>query len=395
MAGPFNLPAGVNLDALSPTTRNMLNGISSRFNPGRAISITSGFRNTDDNKAAGGARGSQHIHGNAVDIDVSGWSDDEKRQFLDAAIDSGARGIGIYKSGNVMHIDTRANAATWGADPAAPYAGVPAEKQPAWAQASLQRLFAGGGGTVPPPPALATIRSTVTDAAKQFGVNENLMLWMAKRESNFNPNAKNASSSATGLFQFIDKTWADASRIYGPKLGMPVGTPATDPKWNAVMAAALMKENQLVMSKMLRREATEGELYLGHFLGGKKAVDMIAAAENTPDAPAAALFPGEAAVNGSIFFDKDGQPRSVASVYVDMTNIGKVGSGEGGEAVGDSKPRDQQTAQDDTSSIKVSPVKPVGPALQEQSKSNAKVESDIDAFAQRVGANRQARGLMG
>lgn len=395
MPSPIKFASGITPDGLSPAAKQMLDLMSARSNAPH-IEITSTHRNPFYNAKIGGAQGSQHMSGNAIDINVSGWTDDQKRDLLDAAIASGARGVGIYTSGNILHFDTRANPATWGADPDAPYAGVPVDKQPAWAQASLQRLFAGGGGSVPPPPAIATIRSTVIDAAKQFGVNENLMLWMAKRESNFNPNAKNPDSSATGLFQFIDKTWADASRIYGPKLGMPAGTPATDPKWNAIMAAALVKENQLVMGKMLGREPTDGELYLGHFLGGRKAINMIAAAENTPDAPAAAMFPGEAAVNGSIFFDKEGQPRSVAAVYKDMTNIDGVNAGEGNAPAGDSAPKETQTAKDDSGpSFKFTPMKPVGPALQEQSKSTAKVESEIDAFAQRIGANRQARGLMG
>jgi hypothetical protein len=392
MASPYNLLSGVNLDALSMPTRNMLNGIASRVNFGRPVDITSGYRSDTDNAKAGGAKGSQHTHGNAVDINITGWSDDQKRQFLDAAIDNGAKGIGIYASGNVLHIDTRANPMTWGADPNSPYAGHKPEQHPAWAQGPLSKLFASGGGTIAPPPAVATIRSTISDAAKQFGVNENLMMWMAKRESGFNPNATNPNSTAKGLFQFIDKTWADASARYGTKLGMPAGTPPTDPKWNAILAAALVKENQLVMGKMLGREASDGELYLGHFLGGQKAVNMIAAAENTPDQPAAALFPGEAAANYNIFYDKDGMPRTVAQVYKDMTNIGSVGGTEGGQPMPDKQQPDKKS--DPFEGIQIAKAQAAPPAVQQLS-GRPQVESDIEMVSRRVTGGRQSRGLMG
>lgn len=394
MPSPITYRPGITPDGLSPNARAMLDALSARTGlPG--LTVTSTHRDPFGNAQAGGAKGSQHIFGNAVDLDVSGLNDQQKAELLDAAVAGGARGVGIYTSGNVIHLDTRANPATWGANPSAPYAGVSPEQQPAWARPTLQRLAAGGGGTIPPPPALATMRSTVTDAAKQFGVSENLMLWMAQRESRFNPNAKNPDSSATGLFQITGQTWADASRIYGQKLGMPAGTPPTDPKWNAIMAAALVKENQLVMGKMLGREATEGELYLGHFLGGRKAIDMIAAAENTPDAPAAAMFPGEAAVNGSIFFDKAGQPRSVAQVYANMTNIGTTAPGEGQTPVSAEAPKTQDAKQADTFDMPAT-AKATGvqPALQ-QMRGPSNTTSELDIFSQRVGANRQARGLMG
>lgn len=51
------------------------------------------------------------------------------------------------------------------------------------------------------------IRELIVDEAKRQGVRSDFALFLAQVESNFNPNAKNPRSSATGLFQFIDGTW--------------------------------------------------------------------------------------------------------------------------------------------------------------------------------------------
>lgn len=44
-------------------------------------------------------------------------------------------------------------------------------------------------------------------AAREAGINEATALRIAKCESSLNPNAKNAHSSATGLYQFTTGTW--------------------------------------------------------------------------------------------------------------------------------------------------------------------------------------------
>ena len=126
---------------LSPAARGLLDGIAaSGVLP--EIKVHSGYRDADRNAAAGGAKGSQHIHGNALDLDVSGLSDAQKSALLQSAIANGARGIGIYKSGNSIHIDTRQSPAFWGPGADA-YAGASIDQFPAWAQPHLQALSEG------------------------------------------------------------------------------------------------------------------------------------------------------------------------------------------------------------------------------------------------------------
>lgn len=112
------------------------------------LGVNSGYRSPSANAAAGGARGSQHMHGNAMDLATRGMTDQQKADTLDAAMVGGAKGIGTYASG-ALHVDTRDNPATWG--PAGYtgsniFAGTPEEQaaamsmMPGWSRDNLQAL---------------------------------------------------------------------------------------------------------------------------------------------------------------------------------------------------------------------------------------------------------------
>ncbi len=105
------------------------------------VKVNSGYRDSDRNRRAGGARASRHIQGDAIDIDVSGMSDEQKAQVLEAVVAKGAKGIGIYPSGNSIHIDTRDAPATWGYSPFGKYKGVTWDQQPEWSHGPLKKLF--------------------------------------------------------------------------------------------------------------------------------------------------------------------------------------------------------------------------------------------------------------
>lgn len=115
---------------------------------GLPVGVTSTYRSPAHNAAVGGASGSQHTHARAIDLDVSKLNDDQKTVLLHAAVANGARGIGIYPSGNSLHLDTRDAPAVWGMLPGSPYKGMPLSYAPSWAQNPLSTLF---GGASPGP----------------------------------------------------------------------------------------------------------------------------------------------------------------------------------------------------------------------------------------------------
>jgi hypothetical protein len=187
------------------------------------------------------------------------------------------------------------------------------------------------------------IGSSVTGAIKQAadatGAGFSYLLATAKIESGLKPDVKAATSSATGLFQFIDQTWLQTMKESGTELGLGryantiekttsghfvVRDPAmratilnlrNDPATNAAMAGALTRQNAARLRVKIGRDATEGELYMAHFLGAGGAAKLINAAASNPEAKAATMFPRAAAANRSIFYDKQGGARSVAGVY--------------------------------------------------------------------------------
>ena len=186
------------------------------------------------------------------------------------------------------------------------------------------------------------VTGAIRDAARQTGAGFEYLLNTALRESNLNPNAKARTSSATGLFQFIDQTWLGTMKQSGAALGYGkhadaisktpqgryvVNDPAMrreifalrkDATANAVMAGAFANSNAKVLTERLGRKPTDGELYIAHFLGASGAARFISVAQARPDAKAANFFPRAAAANASIFYDKQGGAKSLKQVYAGL-----------------------------------------------------------------------------
>lgn len=94
---------------------------------GRDLPIISAYRDPARNARAGGARKSQHLHGNAVDIDVSNLSIEERKNLIRLAREKGFTGIGVYA--NSLHID-KGGKRHWGPS-------YKAASTPKWALAAL------------------------------------------------------------------------------------------------------------------------------------------------------------------------------------------------------------------------------------------------------------------
>ncbi|MGJ4945476.1 transglycosylase SLT domain-containing protein [Bradyrhizobium sp. HKCCYLS1011] len=194
---------------------------------------------------------------------------------------------------------------------------------------------------------LDTVRARVAGAIKQaadtVGTSFEYLLSTAKMESDFNPSAGASTSSARGLYQFIDQTWLGTVKEAGPQLGYSdyadsitktssgdytVSDPAMrqsimklrdDPKAASAMAAALTQSNSFQLTGMIGRRPSDAELYMAHFMGVGGAARLITSAQDSPQASAARLFPNAAAANRPIFYDHDGRARSVSEVYSVLT----------------------------------------------------------------------------
>ena len=96
------------LPALKTVLETLTNSV------GYTLDITSAYRSPDYNASVGGSKKSMHMQGKAVDVIMTGKSDSERQQFIQAAIDAGIKGIGIYNT--FTHIDIRSNKAAWGSN---------------------------------------------------------------------------------------------------------------------------------------------------------------------------------------------------------------------------------------------------------------------------------------
>jgi hypothetical protein len=191
--------------------------------------------------------------------------------------------------------------------------------------------------------ALSSTRSQVTGAIKNAagttGTSFEYLLATAKMESNLNPTATASTSSAKGLFQFIDQTWLGTVKEAGTQLGYgkyadaitksasgtySVSDPAAkaeilklrdDPVASSAMAGVLTQSNSFKLTGEIGRRPSDSELYMAHFMGVSGASKLINSATNNPGASGAALFPNAAAANHSIFYDQSGAARSVSQVY--------------------------------------------------------------------------------
>lgn len=187
------------------------------------------------------------------------------------------------------------------------------------------------------------ITGAIRQASQSTGISFQYLLTTAKIESGLNPQAQAATSSAKGLYQFIDQTWLGTMKQEGASLGFgqyadaiakhsdgrySVEDPAaraaimklrSDPEASALMAGAFSRANAFKLTGSIGRRPTEGELYIAHFLGPDGAGKMINAADARPDANAARMFPSAAAANRSIFYDSSGSARTVGQVYARLT----------------------------------------------------------------------------
>jgi hypothetical protein len=196
------------------------------------------------------------------------------------------------------------------------------------------------------------VTGAIRDAAQATGTSFDYLLTTARVESGLDPNAGASTSSARGLFQFIEQTWLATLKAVGSALGYGqyadaiVQTPSgryevpdpsmrqqvmslrDDPAASATMAGAFTRRNAEQVAGRIGREPTEGELYIAHFLGAAGAANLINLVAATPAASAADAFPGAAQANRSIFYDRDGRPRSVSEVYGLL--VGRYASARGG-----------------------------------------------------------------
>ncbi|WP_434387848.1 transglycosylase SLT domain-containing protein [Melittangium boletus] len=206
------------------------------------------------------------------------------------------------------------------------------------------------------------VRDAILFASYDVGVDYGYMMAMAAQESGFNPTAKAGSTSATGLYQFLDSTWLETLYRHGrneryafcglkafaerirvevkagkdgkQRVKYVVSGDADEvldlrlsPMYSALMGAEFAKGNKRHLEAALTTEpktpyvVQPTELYLAHFLGAgdakRGATRFLLERRVNGNRSGADLFSDAAEANESVFYkNKDtDKPRTLNEIY--------------------------------------------------------------------------------
>lgn len=184
----------------------------------------------------------------------------------------------------------------------------------------------------------ARVKGAIASAAAATGVDFNYLFAQARIESGLNPAARARTSTATGLYQFIEQSWLATVDKHGADHGLGwaanaikrgadgryrVADPAMrdavlglrmNPEAAAAMGAEFASDNRVYLERRLGHAVEPVDLYLAHFLGPSGAGRFLENAARDDSASAASLFPAAAKANRAVFYDRAGNARSLADV---------------------------------------------------------------------------------
>ena len=181
-------------------------------------------------------------------------------------------------------------------------------------------------------------------AARGTGVDPNLLLAIAWRESRFDPEARNRRSSARGLLQFTTATWLQSVRDYGAEHGFSGYAAAIDkessgvltvrsrsvrtailrlrddPALSAALAAESMARRQAAIEARLGRDAAPADLYLLHVLGMSGTIRFLTTLRERPSASSFEIASDETLRNAGLLTSTH-TAMSVARTYAAVQSL--------------------------------------------------------------------------
>lgn len=176
----------------------------------------------------------------------------------------------------------------------------------------------------------------VQKASDKTGVDFAFLMEKASTESNFNPTAKSKSSSARGLYQFLEDTWLRVVKKHGDKYGLgeladkieikggracctgsreKILALRNDPEISALMAGEFSSDNEDYLKDNTKGKVGSTELYLAHFMGAGGAAKFLNARAVNGNVAGKDLFPAAAKANKTVFYDSKHRPRSLDDIY--------------------------------------------------------------------------------
>jgi hypothetical protein len=189
----------------------------------------------------------------------------------------------------------------------------------------------------------ARIAGAFRVASEATGASFDQLARTAARESDVRPELGSSTSSAKGLYQFVDQTWYELIKKEGPAVGLDRLAAAitsdgkggwtvadatdkakilslkTDPLVSSIMAGRFTAANTRLLTDSLGRAPGDGEVYAAHVLGAAGATKLVRMAESEPNTSASLAFPKAAAANPDLFYGKTGKARTAAELLTTLT----------------------------------------------------------------------------
>ncbi|MGM0423139.1 MAG: hypothetical protein ACQEQL_08610 [Pseudomonadota bacterium] len=178
-------------------------------------------------------------------------------------------------------------------------------------------------------------------ASKRAQFDFTYLIKLADAESSLRCGQEASTSSATGCFQFTERTWLAYIHRYGEKYGLEdiasqiTAQPARgyydftvsdpdqrssildlrkDPEIAAIMAAEFARDNYKVLQRRYNGPIGRIEMKAAHVMGGRTAARFLRIKDTYPDHAARDYFPREAQSNPGLFYSNS-QPVSMTQLY--------------------------------------------------------------------------------
>jgi hypothetical protein len=160
-------------------------------------------------------------------------------------------------------------------------------------------------------------------------------------ESRHDPLARNKRSTATGAYQFTERTWLDLVRRHGAELGVgdvaaqitvKNGTPTvadaggraailalrSDSDLAGSLAARYFDENRSALGKSLGRRPSENEVRMAYLLGASGAAHLLKAAKDHPGIGSDKIVPGAVHANPTLFHNSAGAVKTAGEAVASL-----------------------------------------------------------------------------
>lgn len=157
-----------------------------------------------------------------------------------------------------------------------------------------------------PGPNKTAVTVALNAAAKKQGFNDayrSILFKIAGKESSFDPTKVNPASTATGLFQFVNKTWnGDIVNKVPGALAVPAKNDTRLDLTISANAGALFMQNNINILNGKKLNVDLTSVYIMHFLGSGDGPKLLTGKATTPNVKADTIMPNAARSNPTFFY---------------------------------------------------------------------------------------------